>query len=228
MHPKSVFRAPAIAAALFAVTLVFGWLSNNARASQFWPIFDPAVLKGIDTIIVVPDGPAGPIRPPERPTANDGATEAVRNAFATQPWITVKDATAMQYADSLKPNAIVLIYNLSSRSDIINGKAVDIAALTLQFAHPSSSPDLTHRYVPGFYIPPRAYAFIVPHNDEEYLKTFDDAFEHLLSNLPQYFACGNQKTADACARLDPHYGEPGPRTGDPVLPRDLKKPGETR
>ena len=206
----------------FVTALIgFIWLSSVAHAWQFTPLFDPALLKDIDTIVVVPDGIAGPVRPPRHPTANDSATDAVRNTFEQQPWITVKDET--QSADVSKPNVVFLVYNLSSTSAVIDHKTVSIASLTVQFARLSS--DSIHRYIPAFYMPPRSYAFVVPHGDEEYLSAFDDAFTKLLSNLPQYFACGNKKIADACARLDPYYGESGPHLGDPVPPSYLKKHG---
>jgi hypothetical protein len=172
-----------------------------ADASQWLgPSFDLSLLKGIDTIIVQRTGPATgypPVRNP--PVTSDPVVQAVKDIFSSQPWISIQDGTANEQVN--KNKTVFLMYNVSERSEVLSGKPIVVAGVTVQLVRLAQEHSFLRPYTPFAYLPPSSYVFIVPDTTEALDQKVAEGLHYLISNLPSYFACGNKVGNEPCATL---------------------------
>lgn len=207
---KFLNRFTALRPSLYAA---LGFLIFNATlvlpsfASQSEAVFNTPYLDGVDTIHVAA-GYGSFTRQLPLPTDLTRPSVFVRtiqDIFAPRPEVHV--ISALSPEDDRRSSVLTLFFSISTRTDTVAGKPVDVGALSLQIWR--RSPEMSSLLSRP--IPVVSYPFIISDDVEEMQKILANAIHRLADHLPGYYACGNQiKSACTTDALKLHYDQGNP------------------
>lgn len=181
-------------AALALLILSLCVVTSTTASASTLGIFEPRLLKGIDTVLVsyeiLPEYsllPKETSSPETRGTISLNLLPAVKALFAKSPWITVRATEDMTHADRSRPNVLVLVYAISTQRATINGNTLSVGSLGLQIQKHDSAKQYT-----AIAVVPATYPFVVPDTSALLGSTVDKGVRYLTSYLPGYIACANK------------------------------------
>ena len=185
---------------IFLVLLFCGLISVPCQATSISTPIETAPLKGIDTILVeIEIGPKYNLlndhfnTKDAKPEAS--MTQAIKEVFSDQSWLSIySNSEFASKQDPRKPNILVLHFTVSSQSQVVDTKSVNVASLGLKISH--FLPDKSYNDIKV--ISEIGYPFVVPASHAEFLKELNKGARFLTNYLPKYLYCVNKSNDTAC------------------------------
>ncbi|TAL34901.1 MAG: hypothetical protein EPN97_07930 [Alphaproteobacteria bacterium] len=158
------------------------------------PPLERKYFEGIDTIVILNKfGPhVGYVLGQDIFQSHYWIYNAFRSMFSSEPWVSISVESGpkdIPHGERNKKSAIRLIFTLSAREEMVRGKPIKTAALSVQFRQSDFYGDPVN-----FSPTPVTYPFIVPETKEELKTKVEDGVRYLTEYLPAYF----------CHRDDPN------------------------
>ena len=173
---------------------------------------DPTHLKGIDTAIVqLSSGPVPALLREmgvKSALPEDTVLQSVKSLFHDQSWVSVQSAYQYSQNDAGKTHVLGIFFTLSARHDIVDGKQVTVAALSVNLRYNLPEGGAANIYTRNN----DTFPFVLNDDQNALRAKLSEGIRFLIGSLPSYMYCVNKAPNESlCIQNAETLESPGAR-----------------